>query len=490
MRRVTLRLPSVLGSAFVVLGAMGREAAAQVPPPPPAPAVAPAPAAPPVAAPAPPPPPPPPAAPMAPAPNLPPPPGATNPPQPPAPVVAPATPLPLPPSVPPPPQPPPTELKPLKVGGAVRIGLILQDPDQTKSMNEFHLDPGHYSNAVELRLHGDVTEFFSWTADFNAVLNGDGVGAANNGPGFGSTFADFSIEDLIAQFKAVPEFQIWAGRLLVPSDRTNFSGPFFSSPWNYRASTSRTPPRLARSRGRTAATRGSPFGATPSTTSSSTTGASTASIRAARTAPPRGALGARSMSEPVLLGARLLHVPGQRARLLRIEHVLRREERHHPRRRVPVSEGRSRRHRDGGPEGGGDRHGRLPDRTGRSGCGNLHLRRPVLRLPSGYNFGNGAGIFSPREAFYGLVSYLTPENVGVGKIQPLLRWQQTVNPAWTIVDAALAYVMKAYDARLVLTYEHIDTGTTGGPGGGISNSLQFGVQLQEMRIALATPTRQ
>ncbi len=35
--------------------------------------------------------------------------------------------------------------------------------------------------------------------------------------------------------------------------------------------------------------------------------------------------------------------------------------------------------------------------------------------------------------------------------------------------------MKEYDARLVLTYEHIDTASDGG----VSNSLQFGVQLQK-----------
>ena len=91
---------------------------------------------------------------------------------------------------------------------------------------------------------------------------------------------------------------------------------------------------------------------------------------------------------------------------------------------------------------------------------------------------NPTPIFNPREAFYAVFSYLTPENVGVGKFQPLIRWQQTIDPEWTIIDGALAYVMKEYDARLVLTYEHIDTGSTGGPNR-YQNSLQFGVQLQK-----------
>src|ERR1700722_1216211 len=216
MRRVTLRLPSVLGSAFVLLGAMAGEAGAQVPPPPP-------------------PPPPPPAAvaPAPPPPDLPPPPGATNPPPPPAPVIAPATPLPLPPTIPPPATPPAAVEKPLSIGGAMRFGVILQDPDQPKEMNEFPLDPGGYSKAFELRLHGDVTDYFSWTANFNALIDSNTLATADIGGVKGPTIADFGIEDLIAQVKIANEFQIWGGRLLVPSDRANFSGPFFMSPWNY-----------------------------------------------------------------------------------------------------------------------------------------------------------------------------------------------------------------------------------------------------------------
>jgi hypothetical protein len=62
----------------------------------------------------------------------------------------------------------------------------------------------------------------------------------------------------------------------------------------------------------------------------------------------------------------------------------------------------------------------------------------------------------------------------------MFRWQQTVDPAWTIIDGALAYVVKAYDARLVLTYEHIDTGTNAATGAkDVSNALQLGVQLQK-----------
>jgi hypothetical protein len=39
--------------------------------------------------------------------------------------------------------------------------------------------------------------------------------------------------DAIISFDPMDEFHIWAGRLLVPVDRANASGPFFMIPWNY-----------------------------------------------------------------------------------------------------------------------------------------------------------------------------------------------------------------------------------------------------------------
>ena len=87
----------------------------------------------------------------------------------------------------------------------------------------------------------------------------------------------------------------------------------------------------------------------------------------------------------------------------------------------------------------------------------------------------GAPVFTPKEAFYILLSYLSPAEVGMGKIQPLVRLQQTADPGWTIFDGAVAYVIKDYGARLVTTYEHIDTKGLQPT----ANSIQFGFQLQK-----------
>ncbi len=464
MRRVTSRLPSVLGTAFVVLGATAGEAAAQVPPPP-APAAAPAPPA----------PPPPPAAvaPPATAPDLPIPPGATNPPPPPAPVIAPATPLPLPPTVPPPASPPPAAEKPLSIGGAMRFGLILQDPNKPDKMSEVHLDAGGYSNAFELRLHGDVTDFFSWTANFNALLESNTLAAADVPVGMatakGPTVADFGIEDLIAQVKVADGFQIWAGRLLVPSDRSNFSGPFFMSPWNYPGFYKAGPP-LGPMEGPNGRNQGvTAWGNLADDKFKYFVGVYGIDQGGPNLAtPPAGAnpfYSARLSytfqgSEPGYFGSSTYY--GEKSITT-----------------LGVG-GQYQKNGATDPATGGPKDvfiGMADLLTEQATpAGTFTFEGQFYGFSKDYSFGPA---IAPPEAFYALFSYLTPNKVGIGNLQPLIRWQQTVNPAWTIIDGALAYVVKEYDARMVLTYEHIDTGTDAAGVKEISNSLQFGVQLQK-----------
>jgi hypothetical protein len=39
--------------------------------------------------------------------------------------------------------------------------------------------------------------------------------------------------DLIGQLDFMDEFHVWLGRMLTPTDRSNFSGAWFMAPWNY-----------------------------------------------------------------------------------------------------------------------------------------------------------------------------------------------------------------------------------------------------------------
>jgi hypothetical protein len=401
---------------------------------------------------------------------VPPPPGATNPPPPPAPVIAPATPLPLPPTIPPPAAPPEAATKPLSIGGAMRFGLILQDPNNPKSMSQVHLDPGGYSNAFELRLHGDVTDFLSWTANFNALLDSNTLAAADVGMAKGPAIATFGIEDLIAQLKVDNGFQIWAGRLLVPSDRPNFSGPFFMSPWNYpgfyKAGAPLGPMEGPNGRNQGVTLWGNladdklkyfvgVYGIDQGGPNLATNPPNANPFYSARVSYTFQG------SEPGYFGSSTYY--GEKS--------------------VTTLGVGGQYQKDGtaDPTTGAmtkDTFIGMADLLSEQAtpAGTFTFEGQLYGFNSNYNFGPAV---APSEAFYLLFSYLTPEPIGVGKLQPLIRWQQTVNPAWTIIDAALAYVIKEYDARVVLTYEHIDTGKAPDGVENIANSLQLGVQLQK-----------
>jgi hypothetical protein len=359
------------------------------------------------------------------------------------------------------------------------LGVILQDPNQPKKFGEFHLDTTGYSNAAELRLGGDVTPFFSWTANFNALLDGGAVGSA--GSGSQSTFAVLSIEDLIAQFKADDAFQIWMGRLLVPSDRANFAGPFFMSPWDYPGFYLKNAPPIGPMEGANGRNQGITVWGNVGPESkfkyyagiygidqggpNSTQGPTANAFYSARLSYTLQG------SEPGYFGSSTWY--GDKDI-------------------TTIAIGGQYKH-DGSVDltsttgGTKDTFVGIADiltEQNVKGTGTFTFEGQFYAFNKGLpfsSFTDGANtipIYNPREAFYAVVSYLTPENIGVGKFQPLLRWQQTIDPEWTIIDGALAYVMKEYDARLVLTYEHIDTGSTGGPNR-YQNSLQFGVQLQK-----------
>lgn len=47
--------------------------------------------------------------------------------------------------------------------------------------------------------------------------------------------------DAIAQFEPMPEFNVWFGRMLPPSDRSNLDGPYYLLAWNYPVVVSQYP---------------------------------------------------------------------------------------------------------------------------------------------------------------------------------------------------------------------------------------------------------
>jgi len=77
-------------------------------------------------------------------------------------------------------------------------------------------------------------------------------------------------------------------------------------------------------------------------------------------------------------------------------------------------------------------------------------------------------------SYYVLASYLTPEKVGYGYLQPLVRLQQAKpkdDDIWTIVEAQLGYIIAQDAARLALGYQYQKA------AGVKSNALYLGLQL-------------
>lgn len=89
-------------------------------------------------------------------------------------------------------------------------------PNGTSRSSDFNLDN------VRLYMSGQYGKVIKVT--FNTErFGGPGASGGDN----------VRVMDAIAQFEFMPEFNIWMGRMLPPSDRANLYGPFFALPWSY-----------------------------------------------------------------------------------------------------------------------------------------------------------------------------------------------------------------------------------------------------------------
>jgi hypothetical protein len=124
-----------------------------------------------------------------------------------------------------PPAPPTEDMRhtPMGIHAWGRVGTRLQGVKDPKKLD-------HLSSDGDLELHfdGNVTKEIGITGNVAAVFG------PNAGPGGSADIqGSVAILDLIARFDIDDAFHIWAGRMLVPSDRANFSGTWFEAPWYY-----------------------------------------------------------------------------------------------------------------------------------------------------------------------------------------------------------------------------------------------------------------
>jgi len=97
----------------------------------------------------------------------------------------------------------------ITVGAGVQGSYLHAAPQGASELDQFAL------NHARLYLSGDITKQISAMAntDYNSVTN------------------NMQILDLVGQFHVNPMFNVWFGRFLPPSDRANLYGPFYSSEW-------------------------------------------------------------------------------------------------------------------------------------------------------------------------------------------------------------------------------------------------------------------
>jgi hypothetical protein len=358
-------------------------------------------------------------------------------------------------AAPPPPKPA------IAMNFGVRVGLKLQDPEQPKKMSQVHLDTTY----AEARFHGDLTDYMGWTANFNVdALAGD----TSDG-----TQASVAIMDMIARFHPSDYFNIWAGRLLVPSDRSNFSGPFFILPWNYPGFYAAGKPPLGPIDGPTGRDYGGTlwgmaidqklkyfvgaYGLDPAASAYHT-------YYSARVAYSFQGSEPGYFNQSTYYGGASVVTLGLGGQ-------------YKPKGAIDTT--------TGAPK---DTFLFMADLLAEEATdvGTFTLEGQFYKFDDGYSFAPGYvtgatptllmaqnGLSKgPEEGFYVLGAYLFPEAIGPGKFQPLIRVQQTIDPSWTIVDAQLQYVIKPYNLRILLNYQHEDMNGTA------SNKLQFGTSLQ------------
>jgi len=117
------------------------------------------------------------------------------------------------------------------MGVWMRTGFALQNPSDTKKLNGIGMGA-----EAEVHFSNTMRKGMSWTANFAATYGARDGGSfvpGNGPPGSAGITGTLSVMDLIAQYEPDPAFNIWVGRMLVASDRSNFSGPYFMAPWIY-----------------------------------------------------------------------------------------------------------------------------------------------------------------------------------------------------------------------------------------------------------------
>jgi hypothetical protein len=339
----------------------------------------------------------------------------------------------------------------LSLGVAMRSGLAvgLSGPTEGQlSLNDGLVDQ------IQIRpsLAGKINEHIGFFTQFE-IGTPKGLGT-------------FAILDAIAQIRVVDEFQVWIGQHIPANDRNNNNGPFFGNTWNFAIDTGGYPFDVgARDRG-------------------ATFWGLIAGGRLKYHASIVDLQPGREISEARYAGRLTLH-------LLEPEAFYYNSGTYWGTKDVlaigAVAQGQQ------GPEGTPNTDfaafsfdAFFEKNTGGSGTFTLEAgywnfeSSEVAYVQNQGTVDNGIGVNGGPyggSAYMGVVSWLTPDKVGPGQIQPNFRIQYLDAPATqnTTIDLGVTYVIDGFNHKYHLNYRHKDVDPSAG-GGMSEDILQFGLQ--------------
>jgi hypothetical protein len=349
----------------------------------------------------------------------------------------------------------PDVLPPIDVGAWLRAGSSFQSGTDPSKINDFHMDYVY----MELHAGGKITKNVGVTLNLNSNITNfgnSGLSVMTGADAQNAVGSFVAVEDAIISFDFVDEFHLWGGRLLVPVDRANASGPFFMIPWNYPG-----------------------FFAAPNYVGAPAEGPSGRNngaviwgdIKGGKFSYFAGAFDNASVQTSPLFSGKL------RLALLDPE---------------PGFWGNGSYFGDKDIlsfDVGGQAQGTQGKPAGSKTYAEVNVDALLeKKLGAGsfftaeaayYHFNVGDGGVS--DSLYALLAYATP-TLGVGNLQPMVRyqWEKVKNVPGTSpwnVDAGLSYLIKGPALRVLATYSHTNLGpVTGGGSNPTANSIQLGAQ--------------
>jgi hypothetical protein len=360
------------------------------------------------------------------------------------PALAPPAPL----AAPPPPEPPveekapEEEAPPLNISIWGRVEAVLSSaasPPPVQPAGD-ELDDIYSFADFQIHTSGKVYKAVSFTANFVATYNPDIQGTAG-------------LLDGIIQVEPSDYFNNWLGRMLVPVDRSNFSGAWFAAPWYY--------PGFGFADGQVTAPRQGPFGRNNGITV-------WGQVEGGLLKYYAGAYDLHDVETSPLFSGRLALA------LFEKEPGYYNSSTYYGKDILTLAVGGQYK-KDGsvppamgvGPDNYSEFNADILFEKNFDGAG-------VLDLEAAYYKFNGD--YEPTDAgWYGVASYLLPNDIGGGKLQPLVRVQQAIPSAddadtSTLIDAQLGYIVNSYATRFALGYR------TGSAGDLDVQAIYFGAQ--------------